>query len=280
MYGFTPEPDDREAATGRRPRRGRAGRAASCCRRTVASAAGSAPGTGTWARNRKTTRIPATNRSRRRMSGARKALSRLSITVRRLRLAGGFVRRGGAGRRRRSRPRRRPGPGVVPWPPWPARPWRPAASLPTAWRPARPCAAVRRLARFGAVLPAVLSTVLADVAGLGSRGVFAGLAAAACVGRPLRRRVGGCSAAGWSGGSGRRRQRLGGVRLGDRDRLGSGLVGALRGRGSPGSDGFGDALAAFPTPWAPPRARSASRSGPRAPGPSHRRPRSWPRRSC
>ena len=84
MYGFTPSPTIENLASP--PPENRSSRPSSeLPLKKVDSAAGFAPGTGTWARNRKTMRIPATNRSRRRISGARKALRRFSITVRRLR---------------------------------------------------------------------------------------------------------------------------------------------------------------------------------------------------
>ena len=165
MYGFTPSPTteklDRPPPENRSSRPNRALPLKNC-----ASWALSTPGTGTWARNRKTIRIPATNRIRRRMSGARKAFSSDSNTVRRLRSgraesglgrlaspAGGSHRArggvgggrvfglgrlarfgralrlgfGGRGRRRRRRGRRLSAAGLRPR--RPSRPLRPSAAL-------------------------------------------------------------------------------------------------------------------------------------------------------
>ena len=80
MYGFMPDGHDREVATGRRPRTGRAGRPAALPSTKSSSWALSMPGTGTAASSRKTISRPRTYRTRRRMSGARKALRRESNT--------------------------------------------------------------------------------------------------------------------------------------------------------------------------------------------------------
>ena len=142
MYGFTPSADHREARQSAAGQQVERLRTAALFWRNYRSCAWSTPGTGTWARNRKTIRIPRTKSSRRRMSGARKALSRDSNTVatRRRRAARGLGRRrrasGLVGRLRRHRARR-------PARRSSARPRRPVGS-------SRRRSAARRLGRRGA----------------------------------------------------------------------------------------------------------------------------------
>ncbi len=75
MYGLTPSPTTEKRESPPPEKRSRSPKRALFSKNPL-SATGSAPGTGTWARARKTIRIPRTKRIRRRMSGARKALRR------------------------------------------------------------------------------------------------------------------------------------------------------------------------------------------------------------
>ncbi len=75
MYGLTPSPTTEKRESPPPEKRSRSPKRALSAKKSW-SALGSAPGTGTWARARKTMRIPSTKRIRRRMSGARKALRR------------------------------------------------------------------------------------------------------------------------------------------------------------------------------------------------------------
>jgi hypothetical protein len=70
MYGFTPRPTTEKRDSP--PPENRSSRPKSALLlKNWASFVGSAPGTGTWARARKTIRTPRTKRIRRRMSGRR-----------------------------------------------------------------------------------------------------------------------------------------------------------------------------------------------------------------
>ena len=110
MYGFTPSADDREARQAAAREQVEQAEQGVALEELLRAAAWSTPGTGTWARNRKTIRIPRTKSSRRRMSGARNALSSDSNTELRVvagvgavglrvdrRLTGASVRRVGDG---------------------------------------------------------------------------------------------------------------------------------------------------------------------------------------
>ena len=95
--GVHAQRDDREASPGRRPRTGRAAAGTAAGSGRSSSAWRSTPGTGTCARPRTTTSMPRTNRIRRRMSGARKALTRASNTATRPGV-GGLARAATGGR--------------------------------------------------------------------------------------------------------------------------------------------------------------------------------------
>ncbi len=79
MYGFTPSATTEKVV--RPPPLNRSSRPnTGLDPRKAARAVRSTPGTGTWASSRKTSRIPATYRIRRRRSGARNALRMASNT--------------------------------------------------------------------------------------------------------------------------------------------------------------------------------------------------------
>ena len=98
MYGFIAEANDRERRQPAAREQVQDPEQPVVRRRTAASASRSMPGTGTWASTRKTIRIPRTKRIRRRMSGARNALSSDSNTVLRVLVGLGSGLAGGARR--------------------------------------------------------------------------------------------------------------------------------------------------------------------------------------
>ena len=244
------EPDDREARQAAAREQVEQAEQRVAAEERAPAPSGRRPGTGTWARNRKTTRIPATNRSRRRRSGARKALSRFSITVRRLRRP---RRRRWSWRSRRPRPRSAAGASV-------------AAFAPAAWRPWRPCALagfglgrrpwLQRSPRLGA-RAGLASAASSDA----SAAVVAPSATAVGSRRPRRPR-----SRSW-------RPRPRSPRAGSPVGRSVASVGAASTAAPrPGRPRSGVASAAGSTP----ERRQRSRSGSRAPGPSRRPPRSWP----